>query len=66
MHVTYWLMLISLSLKSKALQVTVGKWLGDLLLLVSLTKGELSIVKKKKNLLEFGYGDSKSNESEEI
>ena len=61
-------MLISLSLKSKALQVTVGKWLGDLLLLVSLTKGELSIVKKKKkkNLLEFWYGDSKSNESEEI
>lgn len=58
-------MLISLSLKSKALQVTVGKWLGDLLLLVSLTKGELSIL-KKKNLLEFGYGDSKSNESEEI
>jgi len=65
MHETYWLMLISLSLKSKALQVTVGKWLGDLLLLVSLTKGELSIL-KKKNLLEFGYGDSKSNESEEI
>lgn len=45
--------------------MTVGKWLGDLLLLVSLTKGELSIL-KKKNLLEFGYGDSKSNESEEI
>lgn len=28
--------------------MTVGKWLGDLLLLVSLTKGELSIVKRQR------------------